>query len=230
MSHRLGARWMIKWTMELFQLIYLIVTQQHVQRWSFVSCVSLACSQVQFFCIMVCYGSQSYSFSILVNQVLSNTIKQKRKEKAGKWDVPLPKVSLFITSNLCPSLFFLPNMLPSCVNDECVNILHRQPLHSFYLHDFENDVVSLFACVHQIFFYSSISSFMFSLCYRLGLLLKKKCFGLFDLAKGKVSIWHSCCLIQFGNKLQIEVLWILYQCGIVLMSSLIMLGVNLKFI
>jgi hypothetical protein len=25
-------------------------------------------------------------------QVLSNTIKQKRKEKAGKWDVPLPKV------------------------------------------------------------------------------------------------------------------------------------------
>lgn len=25
-------------------------------------------------------------------KVLSNTIKQKRKEKAGKWDVPLPKV------------------------------------------------------------------------------------------------------------------------------------------
>lgn len=25
-------------------------------------------------------------------QVLSNTIKQKRKEKAGKWEVPLPKV------------------------------------------------------------------------------------------------------------------------------------------
>jgi len=24
--------------------------------------------------------------------VLSNTIKQKRKEKAGKWEVPLPKV------------------------------------------------------------------------------------------------------------------------------------------
>ncbi|KAL8102780.1 hypothetical protein AgCh_027341 [Apium graveolens] len=23
--------------------------------------------------------------------ILSNTIKQKRKEKAGKWDVPLPK-------------------------------------------------------------------------------------------------------------------------------------------
>lgn len=26
-------------------------------------------------------------------QVLSNTVKQKQKEKAGKWDVPLPKVS-----------------------------------------------------------------------------------------------------------------------------------------
>lgn len=25
-------------------------------------------------------------------KVLSNTIKQKRKEKAGKWDTPLPKV------------------------------------------------------------------------------------------------------------------------------------------
>jgi ribosome biogenesis protein NSA2 len=25
-------------------------------------------------------------------KVLSNMIKQKRKEKAGKWDVPLPKV------------------------------------------------------------------------------------------------------------------------------------------
>lgn len=27
-------------------------------------------------------------------KVLSNTIKQKRKEKAGKWEVPLPKVRL----------------------------------------------------------------------------------------------------------------------------------------
>lgn len=24
--------------------------------------------------------------------MLSNTVKQKRKEKAGKWEVPLPKV------------------------------------------------------------------------------------------------------------------------------------------
>lgn len=27
-------------------------------------------------------------------KVLSNSIKQKRKEKAGKWEVPLPKVWL----------------------------------------------------------------------------------------------------------------------------------------
>ena len=27
-----------------------------------------------------------------LEQILSNTIKQKRKEKAGKYDVPLPKV------------------------------------------------------------------------------------------------------------------------------------------
>lgn len=27
-------------------------------------------------------------------KVLSNTVKQKRKEKAGKWDVPIPKVSV----------------------------------------------------------------------------------------------------------------------------------------
>eukprot|EP00964_Phaeocystis_antarctica_P124695 scaffold88341_cov69-Phaeocystis_antarctica.AAC.1 len=26
------------------------------------------------------------------HQVLSNSIKQKRKEKAGKWNVPIPKV------------------------------------------------------------------------------------------------------------------------------------------
>ncbi|KAJ0755718.1 putative ribosomal protein S8e/ribosomal biogenesis NSA2 [Helianthus annuus] len=29
---------------------------------------------------------------LLFEMVLSNTVKQKRKEKAGKWDVPLPKV------------------------------------------------------------------------------------------------------------------------------------------
>jgi hypothetical protein len=29
---------------------------------------------------------------VVTCQVLSNTVKQKRKEKAGKWSVPLPKV------------------------------------------------------------------------------------------------------------------------------------------
>ena len=28
------------------------------------------------------------------SKILSNTIKQKRKEKAGKWQVPIPKVKL----------------------------------------------------------------------------------------------------------------------------------------
>ena len=31
-------------------------------------------------------------------KVLSNTVKQKRKEKAGKWNVPIPKVCLLYTS------------------------------------------------------------------------------------------------------------------------------------
>ena len=31
-------------------------------------------------------------------KVLSNTVKQKRKEKAGKWEVPLPKVLQTILS------------------------------------------------------------------------------------------------------------------------------------
>ncbi|KAL7164850.1 hypothetical protein ACSBR2_040693 [Camellia fascicularis] len=42
-------------------------------------------------------------------KVLSNTVKQKRKEKAGKWKVPLPKVgsatTLYIVSFL--HVFFL---------------------------------------------------------------------------------------------------------------------------
>ena len=31
-------------------------------------------------------------FTLTHSQVLSNTVKQKRKEKAGKWNVPIPKV------------------------------------------------------------------------------------------------------------------------------------------
>jgi ribosome biogenesis protein NSA2 len=32
------------------------------------------------------------AFHALQPQILSNTVKQKRKEKAGKWDVPIPRV------------------------------------------------------------------------------------------------------------------------------------------
>jgi ribosome biogenesis protein NSA2 len=41
------------------------------------------------------YGNPSYLLereNQIRAKVLSNTIKQKRKEKAGKWDVPIPKV------------------------------------------------------------------------------------------------------------------------------------------
>jgi ribosome biogenesis protein NSA2 len=30
------------------------------------------------------------------SKILSNTIKQKRKEKAGKWQVPIPKVRIIL--------------------------------------------------------------------------------------------------------------------------------------
>ena len=42
------------------------------------------------------FTAESESFCNLFQvdraKVLSNTIKQKRKQKAGKWEVPLPKV------------------------------------------------------------------------------------------------------------------------------------------
>uniref|UniRef100_A0A0B6YW50 Ribosome biogenesis protein NSA2 homolog n=1 Tax=Arion vulgaris TaxID=1028688 RepID=A0A0B6YW50_9EUPU len=41
------------------------------------------------------YGNPSYLLereTQIRAKILSNTIKQKRKEKAGKWDVPIPKV------------------------------------------------------------------------------------------------------------------------------------------
>lgn len=35
-------------------------------------------------------------------KVLSNTVKQKRKEKAGKWDVPIPKVRApWVSRSIC---------------------------------------------------------------------------------------------------------------------------------
>ena len=39
-----------------------------------------------------CFCPPPCSLQVERAKVLSNTIKQKRKEKAGKWDVPLPKV------------------------------------------------------------------------------------------------------------------------------------------
>jgi ribosome biogenesis protein NSA2 len=49
-----------------------------------------------------CYGIPD-CFCFVALQVLSNTIKQKRKEKAGKWDVPLPKVSFVMNTNTTDS-------------------------------------------------------------------------------------------------------------------------------
>lgn len=43
--------------------------------------------------------------------MLSNTIKQKRKEKAGKWEVPLPKVSVphHQAGAMCAAYIMLPH-------------------------------------------------------------------------------------------------------------------------
>uniref|UniRef100_A0A453AQJ1 Ribosome biogenesis protein NSA2 homolog n=1 Tax=Aegilops tauschii subsp. strangulata TaxID=200361 RepID=A0A453AQJ1_AEGTS len=46
-------------------------------------------------------------------KVLSNTIKQKRKEKAGKWDVPLPKVSDLLLKKRCSKFYALASGKPS---------------------------------------------------------------------------------------------------------------------
>lgn len=52
-------------------------------------------------------------------QVLSNTIKQKRKEKAGKWEVPLPKVRMpWLISFTPPSINFAI-FLRSLLNCSC---------------------------------------------------------------------------------------------------------------
>ena len=44
-----------------------------------------AVGDARVFQVVTCYAA--------VVQVLSNTVKQKRKEKAGKWSVPIPKVN-----------------------------------------------------------------------------------------------------------------------------------------
>ncbi len=35
--------------------------------------------------------------NITRSKILSNTVKQKRKEKAGKWSVPIPKVCMSLS-------------------------------------------------------------------------------------------------------------------------------------
>ena len=50
-------------------------------------------------------------------KVLSNTVKQKRKEKAGKWEVPLPKVKLGALLHV----FMLHLGLTMCCSCICVS-------------------------------------------------------------------------------------------------------------
>lgn len=54
-------------------------------------------------------------------KVLSNMIKQKRKEKAGKWDVPIPKVKaqgdsdVFKVIQHLSFLFYLSRIIPCLI-------------------------------------------------------------------------------------------------------------------
>ena len=59
-------------------------------------------------------------------KVLSNTIKQKRKQKAGKWEVPLPKVSHWLDALLlgeihnayCLGIRMISGLAASCLGKE----------------------------------------------------------------------------------------------------------------
>ena len=100
MSQLRGIR-LRKFRKELSRHIYLIVIRHNVQKWLLNPCIPLI------------FTFKKYTWTLLFHgmQVLSNTIKQKRKEKAGKWDVPLPKVrfcrtpsSIYIKIVLCKIL------------------------------------------------------------------------------------------------------------------------------
>ena len=55
-----------------------------------VACMFCSCIQVPYRGLLIMQVERA--------KVLSNTVKQKRKEKAGKWEVPLPKVLQTICS------------------------------------------------------------------------------------------------------------------------------------
>lgn len=126
-------------------------------------------------CICVLYMTLCYL------QIMSNTIKQKRKEKAGKWEVPLPKVRwplLFVfcwLSLLCTSFWKFYWCYSNC-------------FHIFWF------TVRLF--LRLLVLYFNCSSF-----FRWGLLQKMKCLKWFDLASGRVSILLALFLfIWQGNR------------------------------
>lgn len=90
-SHQPGGRLrMFKKVLALH--IFLIVMKLHEQRYSFISRFLSFVTQ-RLWVIIYSFFKVSWEKTSFCIQVLSNTIKQKRKEKAGKWEVPLPKVS-----------------------------------------------------------------------------------------------------------------------------------------
>lgn len=54
-------------------------------------------------------------------KVLSNTVKQKRKEKAGKWEVPLPKVQALLFFTIQSAACFHLALLQHCTCQMVVN-------------------------------------------------------------------------------------------------------------
>lgn len=102
-------------------------------------------------------------------QVLSNTIKQKRKEKAGKWDVPLPKVT-FLKNSTNYSIHIKIVLCKSLSNKAYLDIIRR-------VEEYKQPAIS-FVDPQQLKLMS----------FRSDLWQKKRCSKSFGLANGKVSI------------------------------------------